>query len=153
LDFSRIQVGALPLRPAPVELGELVRAAATRAGEMLDTDRIVVSLPHSPIHGSWDAARIEQIVSNLVENAIKYSPNGGAGEGTVARDGPSGVVAVRDYGLGIPPEALGRLFERFYRVQDAAHQQINGIGIGLFICREIARRHGGDIAVRQPEGP
>jgi signal transduction histidine kinase len=153
LDFSRIQIGTLPLRPAPMELGVLIRTVAVRTAAMLEVDRIVTRIPPEPIGGNWDAARVDQIVSNLLENAVKYSPEGGPVEACAGQEDGWATVRVRDHGLGIPDEAMPHLFQRFYRVPDAAHQQINGIGIGLFICREIARRHGGDLTVERPDGP
>jgi signal transduction histidine kinase len=89
---------------------------------------------------------------NLLNNAQKYSPNGGAIRVTVERKDDWAVVWVRDYGIGVPPAERERLFERYYRVQSDEHRQINGIGVGLYISRDIVERHGGNIAAEQPDG-
>ncbi len=153
LDFTHVQSGALPLHPSPLDLVKLAGAVvesmrATFAGRL-----ITMHAPGTSVGGVWDGDRIEQVVINLLENAVKYSPDGGAIDVTVSREHDWAVLRVRDRGLGIPPASMQRLFERFYRIPNKEHQQINGIGIGLYICRRIAERHGGTISVEQPDGP
>jgi signal transduction histidine kinase len=99
-----------------------------------------------------DATRIEQVVTSLLDNAIKYSPDGGEIE--VELSGPTpgapGVrLAVRDHGLGIPPDRRERLFERFYQAHTEGH--LSGLGLGLFISRHIIQQHGGRIWATHPE--
>ena len=152
MDFTHVQSGGLPLHLSTVDLRQLAIDVVQRLRRALDEDRIGIEVPDEPVTGSWDSDRIEQVIVNLLNNAVKYSPDGGAIEVTVGRENGWALLAVRDHGLGVPPASVSRLFERFYRIPNRAHQQISGIGIGLYICREIAKRHAGTIAVEQPGG-
>jgi len=153
LDFSRIQTDVLPLRPRDMDLTALVRMVVMHAQATSREHQFTVDLPDAPLIGTWDCDRIEQIIVNFLENATKYSPAGGPVAVSLAEEDGWATVRVRDHGLGVPPEAVTHLFQRFYRVHDEAHQQINGLGIGLFICREIAARHGGSVGIERPDGP
>jgi signal transduction histidine kinase len=97
-----------------------------------------------------DHDRITQVMTNLLDNAIKYSPDGGLIEVTLAPDDAEACIVVRDYGIGIPEDRRDKLFERFYR----AHQdgQFSGMGLGLFITRHVVELHGGSIAADSPAG-
>ncbi len=153
LDFTRIQTGSLPLRPGEMDLAALTRAVVGRAQLAPGGERIALDTPAAPVAGVWDPQRIEQIVVNLLENALKYSPHGGPVEVNVRQEGGQALLCVRDHGLGVPAASLGRLFQRFYRVPDEQHRQISGIGVGLYISRTIAEQHGGTLTVEQPDGP
>ncbi|HZQ35125.1 MAG TPA: GAF domain-containing sensor histidine kinase [Dehalococcoidia bacterium] len=153
LDFSRIQTGSLPLHASATDLVALTRAVVERSRLAPGGERIALAVPAAPVQGVWDPQRIEQIVVNLLENAIRYSPNGGAIEVSVGAEGDEAVLRVRDHGLGVPAASLARLFQRFYRVPDEQHRQISGIGVGLFISRTIAEQHSGTLTVEQPDGP
>jgi len=168
LDMSRIQAGQLRLDPERGALLPLVRRLvelqrqATLDHELTLVEELPPGVPD--LEGVWDLRRIEQILMNLLSNAVKYSPEGGevrvevgvlpAGEarghggrsrrGRVGRsDALLAHVVIRDRGIGIPPDALRHLFERFYRASNTAG--IQGTGLGLFICRQLARAHGGDL--------
>jgi signal transduction histidine kinase len=91
----------------------------------------------------WDAGRLEQVLQNLVTNAIKYAPGGGPIEISVEADAQQVTVSVRDQGLGIAAEELPQVFERFYRV--AGTRGLEGSGLGLYICQGIVSAHGGRI--------
>lgn len=99
-----------------------------------------------------DRSRIATVIANLVDNALKYSPNGGDIGCSVTADGQWARVSVRDHGIGIRPEHMGTLFSRFGRLPTEENISIPGTGLGLFLCREIARRHGGDITVDSEPG-
>ncbi len=105
--------------------------------------------------GLWDAARLERVLANLLANAIKYSPTGGPVEVRLRReDTPAGawaVLEVHDEGLGIPPEDLPHIFERFYRGRNVA-ATIPGTGLGLFVARQIVAQHGGTITAASTPG-
>jgi signal transduction histidine kinase len=101
---------------------------------------LTVEAPHT-VHGLWDAARLDQVLQNLLTNAVKYSPAGGPIVLRVEAEPSCATVSVRDSGLGIPVEDLPRLFERFYRV--AGTRTLEGTGLGLFICHGIVAAHGG----------
>jgi signal transduction histidine kinase len=147
LDTGRIRGGRLELKRGWVDLGALVRSVMARHEAELDraSSRVSLEVP-TPVWGEWDAARLEQVVTNLLTNAIKY----GAGSPIsirVERD-PEGHWArlrVKDEGIGIAPEMQQRIFERFERaVPSSAY---GGLGLGLYICREILHSHGGNIRV------
>jgi len=153
LDLARVQTGTLPLRPEPTDLNALVHEVCERLRALPGGNRIEVIAPEKPLVAVVDRDRIEQIVINLVENGLKYSPGGEPVTVTLAQEEGTITLRVRDRGLGVPREARPHMFQRFYRIPDAAHQQISGLGIGLYICQEIAHRHGGEIVIEQPDGP
>jgi signal transduction histidine kinase len=92
-----------------------------------------------------DPGRIEQVLTNLVENAAKYSPEGGEIRVSVRLDGEQALLEVRDQGIGLPPGAEAILFEPFGRAANATGQNLPGLGLGLYICRQIVEQHGGQI--------
>jgi PAS domain S-box-containing protein len=146
LDVSRIRTGQLPLTLRPTDLAALVRDATARIRERGESDHaLTVGLPADLPPVPADAGRIEQVLINLLDNAVKYSPAGGE-VAVTARAGADGVaVAVRDEGIGLPPEALTTIFEPFGRAANAAASNLPGMGLGLYICRNIIERHGGHI--------
>ncbi len=99
-----------------------------------------------------DAARLEQVLQNLVQNAIKYSPTGGPITVELSRDCQRVRLAVTDRGIGIPAADLPRVFTRFHRARNAEALHITGFGVGLYVVREIVRLHGGEIEVASQEG-
>ena len=99
-----------------------------------------------------DALRLEQVVQNLLQNAIKYTPGGGTITVRVEQHGQMGCIVVSDPGIGIPAEALPRLFQRFYRAANVEQGGIGGLGIGLYVVKEIVTLHSGTITVESAEG-
>jgi len=99
-----------------------------------------------------DGNMIERAIINLVDNAIKYTPNGREIEVIARRNGDSVHIAVKDNGLGISPENQKLLFERHVRIPRSEHKRVKGSGLGLFIVRSVARRHGGEAWVESQEG-
>jgi signal transduction histidine kinase/FixJ family two-component response regulator len=148
LDVSRVEAGRLLLERRPTDLSELVEASISLISERT-VGHLVLSHTDSPIVASLDPLRIEQVVTNLVENAIKFTPEGGRIDVEVRRTSPSvASLSVTDNGIGIPIERRGQLFERFYRAHAESHQ--SGMGLGLFICRQIVELHGGKIRAEFP---
>jgi signal transduction histidine kinase len=146
LDVSRIRTGQLLLRPHPLDLAALVYDVTTRFGEQLDAQhRLVVDLVVNPCPVVADAHRIEQILTNLLDNAAKYSPQGGELRLSLTTSDGGVLLRVQDAGIGLPPESMDAVFEPFGRAPNAARRHIPGMGLGLYICREIAQRHGGRI--------
>jgi len=137
----------------PVDLGELIASLASSALVRwpggLDLD---VIQPPSPVFADTDAPRLHQVVSNLLENAIKYSPRGGQIQLRVAKRGGYGAIDVADQGLGIPAEEQDRIFEKFYRLDPDMARGVGGSGLGLHIARELIRRMNGTITVSSQAG-
>jgi signal transduction histidine kinase len=148
LDVSRIDSGKLQLEVQQTDLSALVRDAVVQAQGLTDRHTLQIATPR-PCQAWLDPLRIEQVIANLVGNAIKYSPNGGTIAITVERVGSGAVrVAVRDHGLGIPPERRGRLFDRLYQAHGNGY--LSGLGLGLFISKQIVELHGGSIDAHFP---
>lgn len=138
------------LRRRTVELGALAEAVAARFEESLRAARCELRiLAPEPVSGRWDAARLELVIGNLLDNAIKF----GAGkpiELRVSRRGRWAVLSVSDHGIGMSPEATARVFERFERA--APVTSYGGLGLGLYVARTTVEAHGGDISVESRPG-
>lgn len=152
LDVSRIETGQLSIEAAPLDLSALLRRIVEEVQPTLDQHTLTLSVPTDPLWISGDALRLEQVFQNLIGNAIKYSPAGGPILVQVAAQGSEACVQVRDSGIGIPTAALPHLFQRFYRAANTAQAGISGIGVGLFVVREIILLHGGRVDVSSQEG-
>jgi signal transduction histidine kinase len=144
LDASRLQDGRLQLQTVPCDVGECLDSVFARLNPQ-ERARVDVSLPDAPLAGAWDRTRIEQVLANVVGNALKYSPESERVSVAVARRIQEIEVVVGDRGLGIRPEDLPRLFERFHRTPQALASGLPGTGLGLYICRGIVEAHGGRI--------
>jgi PAS domain S-box-containing protein len=150
LDVSKITAGSLPMRLRRLDLTELVSDLVGRyqeqlklnpaAGERLLLD--IVGTP-APVHG--DPVRLEQVLTNLIENALKYSPGGAELIVRVQPKARGVLLEVQDHGIGLPPETAERIFEPFSRAANAEERQITGMGLGLYICRNIVEQHHGRI--------
>jgi PAS domain S-box-containing protein len=151
LDISRIQTGQLRLDRAPLDLRTLLQRIAEEMQLPLSRHEIVCYVPDEPLIVEADALRLEQVIQNLLQNAIKYSPDGGLITLHALAQRPYVHVRITDQGMGIPQAAQARLFERFYRASNIDPQQISGLGIGLYVVQEIVTLHGGVITVESAE--
>jgi signal transduction histidine kinase len=149
LDASRLERGRLVGEREPVDLVELAREVATR--EVYRTHKITV-FADQPVVGSYDARRIGQVFENLVENAVKYSPEASEVRIGVAQEDGQALIDVSDKGIGIPAADLPQVFERFHRAANVDDRRFAGMGLGLFICRGIVEQHGGRIWVESHVG-
>ncbi|AEI66537.1 PAS domain-containing sensor histidine kinase [Corallococcus macrosporus] len=150
LDVSRISVGQLKLERTPADLRELLREViaryqpqATQAGSTVELDA------PAPVQGEWDTRRVEQVLTNLLSNALKY----GAGKPVHVRlreEGGQARLSVRDEGIGIAPEALPHIFDRFMRA--VSGRNYSGLGLGLYIAHQVTTAHGGGIEVHSELG-
>lgn len=154
LDVTRLQAGRLELVSEPSDLVALTRRVAARHQITSDRHSLTVKSTAEYVVAAIDVKRIEQVLTNLLANAIKYSPEGGEIEITVHRDDDSGMarVAVRDDGIGIPEAQQPRIFGRFVRADNARDQGISGTGLGLYLSRELVERHGGHLWFESAEG-
>jgi signal transduction histidine kinase/CheY-like chemotaxis protein len=144
LDLQRMESGRQEIVPRPTDLAALLEQCALLAGE--DPARPVrIELNDGLPLVRADSDRVKQVVTNLLSNARKYSPGGGEIGVSVREAEGQVIVSVQDHGLGIPPEALPRLFEKFYRVDNSDRRSITGTGLGLAISRKIVEAHGGRI--------
>ncbi len=150
LDMTKISSGTLSVTPQPTRLEPLVTAAIERARHRGAAHRFVRSLPDALPEIHADARRIEQVLYDLLDNAVKYSPGGGLITLSAVRSANELVVSVVDEGLGIAPEELTSVFERFHRGRIARARGIAGTGLGLAICRGIIEKHGGRIWAESP---
>jgi PAS domain S-box-containing protein len=152
LDLSRIQSGQIELSRTQLDLAALVARCAAELEPTLTTHTLRLEGPDEGLWVLGDEVRLEQVIINLLGNAVKYSPDGGTVTLRVERQDDQACVVVADRGIGIPAEALPRLFERFYRGPNAAMNGIGGLGIGLYAVREILALHGGSIHVDSEPG-
>lgn len=152
LDVSRMAASGIELRTAPVDLEWLLRRAVRRLAAGTNSHAIVVEAEPDLPEVLADHQRIEQVLYNLIDNAVKYSPEGGRILVTARRQDGEIAVSVTDRGMGIAAQEQGRVFERFYRGARARDQQISGVGLGLFICQSIVQAHGGRMQIQSQEG-
>lgn len=142
LDVARLQSGHFPILPQPTSLARIVRQTiaewrASAPGHRLDAE-LDEDLPLE-----LDPERIRQVVANLVENAIKYSPQGGTVRIRLRYNGDGASLTVQDQGIGLAETALASIFEPFGRAANSTASNIPGMGLGLYICRRIVMEHGG----------
>ncbi|MHB8872495.1 MAG: PAS domain-containing sensor histidine kinase [Myxococcaceae bacterium] len=150
LDVSRIAAGRLSLELGEVELGALSDEVCARLESEVERTGSAVHLEHpSPVIGRWDFVRMEQIVSNLVSNALKYGEGRPVSVSVTAQDGWA-KIAVSDQGIGIAPEDQARIFQRFERAVPG--RKYGGFGLGLWIVRNIVEAHGGVVRVQSALG-
>jgi PAS domain S-box-containing protein len=141
LDVSRLQHGGLPLRPEATDVAALLRDIVRRS-EWPD-HRITLAADEAPLEAVIDVNRIRQVVTNLLENAVKYSPSADEVRMYLSRDDGGFLIEVQDFGIGLPPNTADAIFTPFQRTQYASEAGIPGLGLGLFIARRIAEQHRG----------
>ncbi len=155
LDVSRLEAGrALALARTEVDLVDLARLAL-EARRQQTPHELRLRSTETELRGQWDANRLRRVLDNLVDNAIKYSPDGGPVTVRVIHEQVDGqrwaIVEVQDHGVGIPAADLPRIFERFYRAPNVA-QRAGGVGLGLWGSCQIIEQHGGSLSVVSKEG-
>jgi signal transduction histidine kinase len=152
LDVSRVQTGQFTIEPVPLELVAHLEHIIAEESARLSRHTLVFSKPDEPVIVIGDEVRLAQMFTNLISNAIKYSPSGGLITVQVAVRDEQAVVSITDPGVGIPAAALPSLFQRFFRVTGQATPHVGGLGIGLYVVKEIVAQHGGTISVESAEG-
>jgi signal transduction histidine kinase len=152
LDVSRIETGRLEIRREPIHWAHFVRDVVHRHHTAISDRRFHVSIPDDNRVVNGDRDRLEQVLGNLLENAVKYSPDGSDITVTVDDRSDTFVTAVCDRGMGIPADELAQVFERFHRGRHVSSTNYGGLGLGLYITKQIVERHGGTIWVESKEG-
>jgi signal transduction histidine kinase/integral membrane sensor domain MASE1 len=152
LDVTRIESGRLSLNLAPVDLGGLVRRLVDELRPTTASHRFIVEGPAGGPVVLGDDLRLEQVVLNLLQNAVKYSPAGGDVHVALTADAAFAHLSVCDSGIGIPAADLPQLFGRFYRAGNTDRENIAGMGLGLYVVREIVELHGGSVEAISEEG-
>ena len=152
LDVSRIETGRLEIRREPIAWPHFVYDVVQRHHTAVSDRRFHVSVPDEGKVVTGDRDRLEQVLGNLLENAVKYSPEGSDVTVTVEDRGDNLVTAVCDRGIGIPADELNQVFERFHRGRQVSSTNYGGLGLGLYITKQIIERHGGSIWVESKEG-
>jgi PAS domain S-box-containing protein len=152
LDVARIESGQLSISRAPLDLCDLARRVVEEARDQAEERLLEITCASEQLIIDGDDLRLEQVLQNLIQNAIKYSLPGASVAVRVERQGAFAALAVVDHGMGIPEAALAQLFQRFYRAPNVDERQISGMGIGLFVVKEIVLLHDGTVAVESVEG-
>jgi signal transduction histidine kinase/CHASE3 domain sensor protein len=153
LFFAQVEAGRLELDLGPVDLCALARTAIDATRPVADDKNVRLELDcTTPGDIEGDPGRIEQLLDNLVSNAVKFTPNGGRVDVCIRPDGDEVLLEVSDSGIGIPKAEVGRLFQRFFRASSATSREIQGTGLGLAIAKTIVEAHGGVIGVESEAG-
>jgi signal transduction histidine kinase/DNA-binding response OmpR family regulator len=154
LDVARISTGKVELRRQAMDLKDVVATAVETSASLIDAGghKLTVDVPPQPMPMDADPTRIAQVVSNLLNNAAKYTPHGGRIALAVRVEGGEAVLSVSDTGIGIAPDALAKVFEMFAQVPSSAGKPQGGLGIGLSLVQSLVALHGGTVSAASP-GP
>ncbi|MEK6374630.1 MAG: ATP-binding protein [Acidobacteriota bacterium] len=152
LDVSRIETGRLEIRREPIDWPAFVHDVVHHHHTTVSDRRLALNVPVNGKRVIGDRDRLEQVLGNLLENAVKYSPDGSELLVSVEDKGDQLVTSVRDRGIGIPADELAQVFERFHRGRQVSSTNYGGLGLGLYITKQIIERHGGSIWVESAEG-
>ncbi len=154
LEFSRLESGRVTLRLQPLDVSVVIEAVVDKLTPLADSAEVTLvnQTPETLASLSADPWRLEQVITNLVDNAIKFTPPQGRVTISAADDGDFVQINVADTGIGIPPGEGERVFDRFYQIDSGANRLYKGTGLGLTICRHIVEHHGGRIWVKSEYG-
>ena len=150
LDMARVEAGTLRVEPALCDAADVIGSALERLKDELKDRRVEVTLPPAPAFAPMDFVLIVKVLVHLLENSITYSAPDTPIDLWVSRAGAFLEISIGDRGVGIPPDDLARVFDRFYRVPRSEGEI--GTGLGLAICRGIAQAHGGSLQASCREG-
>jgi signal transduction histidine kinase len=151
VEAARLEEGRMALKKLPGDLVALTDLAIEGVGQLLSNHQLSVEKPSRAVEAEVDPDRFQIVIRNLLSNAAKYSANGARIKVRVSGNG-IGTVAVTDEGIGIAEDDQARLFSRFVRIETNATQRVSGTGLGLWLSREIARMHDGDLTVESTPG-
>jgi PAS domain S-box-containing protein len=150
MEVARVTRGRIELRREPIDLAAMLRSAVETSRPLIEAARheLAVSLPDEPVTVMADPVRLAQIVANLLNNAAKYTEDGGRISLSASREGSYAVVSVRDSGIGIPIDVLPRVFDLFAQADRTYHRAQGGLGIGLTLVRTLVELHGGTVTAK-----
>lgn len=154
LDVSRVSKGKIELRKTHITLSEIIETAVDASNPLITAGRheLRLDMPDAPVWLDADLTRLSQVVSNLLNNAAKYTPEGGSILLAARRERGEVLINVADNGVGIPSDMLPRIFGLFTQVRDSLHRSHGGLGIGLALVKQLVEMHGGAIIAESP-GP
>ncbi|HAE83250.1 MAG TPA: hypothetical protein DCK85_07660, partial [Ktedonobacter sp.] len=152
LDLSRVQWGKLHLQYSNFYLADVLAESVQSVQASAEQHSIYLDIGVRDTTVLADKLRMSQVVGNILDNAIKYSPRGGQVTIKLEKQEGDYLVTIADQGIGISPEYLDHIFERFYRIRNTASRQYSGIGLGLYVTKAIIEGHGGRIWVTNNEG-
>ena len=152
LDVSRITQGSIRLRKEVVDLKTILERSVDATRPLIESraHTLTLNLPREPVRLEADPTRLEQVVANLLNNAAKYTMPGGSITLSGALEGKEAVIRVRDNGIGVPPDVLGRVFEPFVQSDGSLARTEGGLGIGLTLVRSLVEMHGGAVEANSP---
>ena len=150
MEVARVTRGRIELRREPIDLGAMLRSAVETSRPLIEAGchELIVDLPEEPVTLIADSVRLAQIVANLLNNAAKYTEDGGRIWLSARRESNHAVISVRDTGVGIPVELLPRVFDLFSQADRTYHRAQGGLGIGLTLVRTLVELHGGTVAAK-----
>ena len=154
LDFSKLENSQLPISTAPTELGEVIRQAGENLSRLFEERamNLTLAIPAELPLAEMDEQRIAQVLTNLISNAIKFSPAGAPVEVSVSHDSRVAEVRVTDHGDGIRKDDMPKLFKKFTQLDSKSTRKVGGTGLGLAICKGIVEAHGGTIWAESEPG-
>jgi signal transduction histidine kinase len=152
LDVSRVSQGKIELRMERLQAAEIFRSALETSKPLIESagHTLIIDLPAEPIWFDADLTRLSQVISNLLNNAAKYTPAGGCIKLSVQAEGDTAVISVSDNGIGIPAEMLPKVFQLFAQVENHLDRAQGGLGIGLALVQQLVSMHGGTVDVASP---
>ena len=151
MDISEAETGTMALRREPIDLAELVRQTVDLYEDLAEEKQLrIAAAADGSLIVPLDRNRMRQVLANLVDNAVKYTPAGGQIDIAARREGSEAIITVRDTGTGIPPEELPRIWDRLYRGDKSRSER--GLGLGLTLVKAIVEAHGGKVAVESAVG-
>ena len=150
LDVSRVTLGKVELHTKPVDVADAVTRCIATLQTAMDTSQHDIVVETQPVWVQADETRLDQVIGNLVSNALKYTPAGGRVTVRVVPDGESAVISVEDTGIGLEPSLLPRVFDLFVQGEDRLARSRGGLGIGLTLVRRLVELHGGTVTAASP---
>jgi two-component system sensor histidine kinase/response regulator len=152
LDVSRMEAGEMPLSRSPCDILEIARAAVDSVALLTTQQALTIRVSGEPVSLSVDREIMHRVIVNLLGNAIRYSPQGGAIDVAITRQPEAVRVSVTDRGCGVPLESQERIFEKFGRVESRRHSRRHSVGLGLTFCKLAVEAHGGHIGIESEVG-